>query len=160
MVSSKKSCITSLLEYLEYVTNDAGLTVEWSECICFRPSPRRFYIQLGPGPRQCSWCSPCRQRVFSKDRGQRCGGYKRAPCQCQRFRDWRSLVAWSRRRKQWRGTNQSLLHHQTLWAWGDLGNRPYWQNIVHRNTSRYPAHWIKRKVLYFVIIQTVFIVQQ
>ena len=47
-----------------------------------RLSQPHYFIRLGTGPRWCSWWAPRRQRVTC-DRGQRCGGFQRAPCQHQ-----------------------------------------------------------------------------
>ena len=59
----------------------------WNVYIFFSMSNQRYCISMGPGPLSCSWCSPCRQCVI-RDRGQRCGGFNSAPCQCQKSVHW------------------------------------------------------------------------
>ena len=56
----------------------------YNTSICYRLCLKQFYIRLGAGPQWCSWWAPRRPCVIY-DRGQRCGGYKRAPCRRQYF---------------------------------------------------------------------------
>ena len=112
-------------------------------------------IQLGTGPRHCSWCIPRRTRVCSQDRGQRCGGQYSAPCQSDRF---------GRMPKEGGEASGEVVGCGDGWLapvsecqcvrYSDLclGNGSHWTQIICGSTKVHTAWRIEREVCGLVAV--------
>ena len=124
--------------------------------ILFRLMPMpQFSIQLGTGPRHCSWCIPRRTRVCLQDRGQRCGGQYSAPCQIDRSGKMSKkggqacceVLGCGNRWLAAISECQSVRYSDLC-----LGNGCRWTQVVRGSTEVHPAWWIKREVGVLLIL--------
>jgi len=123
--------------------------VLWSVMLCRLMSMPQLSIQLGTGPRHCSWCFPRRTRVCSQDRGQRCGGLYSAPCQTDRCgripkEGGKASSEWLGCGEEWMaaiGECQSVRFCELC-----LGNGCDRTQAIRGSTQVHSARWIKREV--------------